>query len=340
MDGSFDSNGGSPKNFQPDVQESVALFISLACISLMSTLFGRKTAATTFASLNYARFLVIALYISSWLFTIVASMLAQTNNNNKVSCTISIFACILLYASSKVLIYLFLIERVHVVSTIGTTRWNSTMFRINIALLSPYGIVFILAVLYRSAYLESHDTDTLGQCNIGLKLEASIPFIVYDLMMSSWLTFLFLKSLTSSTSKLQGPTKSKLRNVARRTFVGSVWALLLSTANISILVYFQGNERGVLCLTGCTLDVTLNAVAIHWVTSRGSNAKPTQRLNSSEYDRHSRVTPPFVMDKQVTPLESHISVSIESYVEEYHQMHIAPKPPNGTNGPNYYNLDG
>ncbi|KAF9352048.1 hypothetical protein BGX26_010071 [Mortierella sp. AD094] len=323
----FDSSGARV-DYEPDPLETGGLFLSLACISLMSLLFGRKTSATTLSSLNFARGLVVGLYTVSWLFSLMAAMLAQTNNYNAVSCTVSNFVCIFLYAGSKVLIYLFLIERVYVVTAVGVTRWNSTMFKLNIALLSPYIAVVILAIKYRTSQIIED-----GQCRFGILSQASGPLIAYDSFLNIWLTALFLRALVSSTSQLQGPTKSKLRTVARRTFIGSILAFFFSTANIASIVFFNGGERGVICLGLCTLDVTLNAITIHWVTSRGSNPNnktARERGTSDNTRRSSRIVPQFGLmpmgpEKQVSPLESHISVSIESHVEEYHQLHIANK---------------
>lgn len=104
--------------------ESVSLFISLASISAMSVLFGRKTAGTKLSTINYARGLVVSLYIISWTFSLVAAMLVQTNNFNTISCTMSVYMCITLYALSKIIIYLFLMEKVYVVTAVGTTRAN------------------------------------------------------------------------------------------------------------------------------------------------------------------------------------------------------------------------
>ena len=102
----------------------MSLFISLASISLMSVLFGRKTAGTKLATVNYARGLVISLYLVSWAFSLIAAMLVQTNNFNEISCTMSVYSCIILYAFSKIIIYLFLMEKVYVVTAVGTTRSN------------------------------------------------------------------------------------------------------------------------------------------------------------------------------------------------------------------------
>ncbi|KAI1311922.1 hypothetical protein EDD11_003240 [Mortierella claussenii] len=319
-------------NTRSDASETGSLFISLACITVMSTLFGRKTAGTTLRSLNYARGLVVGLYLFSWLFSVIAAMLVQTNNFNMVSCELSVFICIILYTMSKVLIYLFLIERVHIVTAVGITRWNCPMFKFNMAVLAPYIGIFALAIYYRVGTVG----DDTGICLIGLEPPASIPLIVYDVLISGWLTALFLRALLSSTSLLQGPSKSKLRDVARRTLLGSLLATLLSCANIATLVYYEGYERGVICMASCTMDVTLNAITIHWVTSRGggSSANSPARGASNVDHRISRLGgQQFAMKvmnnnhKDVGPVESHISVSIESYVEEYHKLHIANKSP-------------
>ncbi|KAF9119172.1 hypothetical protein BGW39_000515 [Mortierella sp. 14UC] len=325
--------------YRPETVEILSLLVSLTCISVMSLLFGRKTAGTRIGQINYPRGLVIMLYFLSWLFSLIAAMLVQTNNNNQVSCTLSILVCIVLYASSKVVIYLFLTERVYVVTAVGVSRWNSRMYKFNLGLITPYAGIFILAVYYRVAEIQADD----GHCMIGLRSTASIPLILYDTFICSWLTALFVRALLSSTSMLQGPTKARLRDVARRTFIGSCFALLLSSANVASLVYFDGNQRGLYCLASCTLDVTLNAIVIHWVTSSAGRSKSDNKHHGgTSRDRHgggglhngghggNQQYAMQGMDKSVDPLASHISVSIESYVEDYHRMQIASKAPHQT----------
>ncbi|KAF9148224.1 hypothetical protein BG015_010060 [Linnemannia schmuckeri] len=313
--------------YKPDWEESVSLFISLSCISIMALLFGRKTAGTKWGTINYARGLVIALYMISWGFSFMATILVQTNNNNIVSCVMSIYTCIALYAGSKVVIYLFLMEKVYVVTAVGSTRRDFFLYKVNLALLIPYSVVISLMIAYQNSELR---TEEGGKCYIGLGPQAAYPLILYDIFVSCWLTFLFIRPLMSSTSLLQGPSKGKLRDVARRTLLGCVISLILSTGNISSLVIFKGYERGLICLSSCTADVTLNAITIHWVTSRGggrvvgtarsTRERPGTGYNANNNGVHSgyHLT---AAEKQVAPLESHMSITVESYVEEYHQMH-------------------
>ncbi|KAG0211822.1 hypothetical protein BGX33_004015 [Mortierella sp. NVP41] len=311
----------------------------------MALLFGRKTAGTRWGTINYARGLVIALYLVSWSFSFMATILVQTNNRNYVSCVISIFSCIGLYAGSKIIIYLFLMEKVYVVTAVGSTRRDFFLYKVNLALLLPYIAVVVLMIIFRHARIndaDSHatDPDKWGHCEIGLADPATFPLIFYDIFVSCWLTFLFIRPLMSSTSLLQGPSKGKLRDVARRTLMGCVISLMLSTTNVASLIVARGYERGLLCLSCCTADVTLNAITIHWVTSRGGRALGTGR---STWDRHGtanrcnngvnsgyRLTS---AEKQVAPVESHLSITVESYVEEYHQMHLARRNSDDNNHP-------
>ncbi|KAF9582427.1 hypothetical protein BGW38_000220 [Lunasporangiospora selenospora] len=289
----------------------------------MSVLFGRKTAGTSLANINYARGLVISLYICSWGFTTIAAVLTSTNPGNITSCTLSIFVCLSLYALSKIIIYMFLIEKVYVVSSVTTTRKDTMLYRINILLLTPYSIILVLMVLNRVAVIDSED-----QCFIGLRPTASITLILYDIFISSWLTILFIRPLMSTTSVLQGPSKGKLRQVARRTLIGSIIALILSSANVFTLVYFKGYEDSVLCLLSCTLDVTLNACTVHWVTSRARSGSPSSEkgvTGGGGSRGHSQGNlnhgPPYhysgnhtsSTEKPMVPTETHISVSIDSY---------------------------
>ncbi|KAF9357594.1 hypothetical protein BGX26_003438 [Mortierella sp. AD094] len=305
----------------------------------MSALFGRKTAGTKLGTINYARGLVIALYLVSWAFSFMATMLVQTNNFNIISCKMSIYTCIILYAISKIIIYLFLMEKVYVVTAVGSTRRDFLLYKVNMCLLSPY-----LAILGLMIKFENSDILPTGECSIGLDKPASLPLIIYDIFLSCWLTALFIRPLMSSTSLLQGPTKGKLRDVARRTLMGCVIALILSSANVFTLVYFDGHERGLICLASCTLDVTLNAITIHWVTSRGGGriagnvrqGSKDRRVSNAFHGVHSAGYNYATQEKQVAPLDSHLSITVESYVEEYHQLHCNGGGGGGSSSAHHY----
>ncbi|CEI88358.1 hypothetical protein RMCBS344292_02749 [Rhizopus microsporus] len=67
--------------------------------------------------------------------------------------------------------------------------------------------------------------------------------------------------------------KSRLYKLARRTLVASIVSLLISFFNVLVVVITKGHERGLVCLTMCTVDVTVNVVTVHWVTNNNSSSK-------------------------------------------------------------------
>lgn len=82
------------------------------------------------------------------------------------------------------------------------------------------------------------------------------------------MTVFFVRPLLrlSTGSKKINWKASRLNEVALRTLVASIVCLIASFANIFALVMFDGRERGLVCLTCCTVDVTINVTTIHWVT--------------------------------------------------------------------------
>jgi hypothetical protein len=83
------------------------------------------------------------------------------------------------------------------------------------------------------------------------------------------MTVLFIIPLMNTGKSVTLDWKaSRLHEVARRTLFASVVSLLVSFANILALIILQGRERGLLCLTCCTVDVTINVVTIHWVRKK------------------------------------------------------------------------
>ncbi|RUS26935.1 hypothetical protein BC938DRAFT_483915 [Jimgerdemannia flammicorona] len=92
-------------------EETLGQLVCIACISAMSALFGIKIAGNRLKDLNYARILVLLLYVTSWAFTNMAAVLISTNTGNFVSCNVSILACVTFYAGSNIVMYLWYVSR-------------------------------------------------------------------------------------------------------------------------------------------------------------------------------------------------------------------------------------
>ncbi|KAG1460308.1 hypothetical protein G6F46_001777 [Rhizopus delemar] len=236
----------------PDKLEIVSEFISLVCISVLATALGSKTFGEKVKALNYGRFVVILLYTLSWAFAVTSAVVVSTNNNNMISCTLGMLSCDIFYAGSKVVIYAWLIERIHLVT----------------------------ALSFRNIYLESD-----GTCTIGLQLIASIPLLVYDFFLNFYLTWLFMSPLMNVGMTTRANwRKTRLYKLARRTLVASIVSLLISFINVLVVVITKGHERGLVCLTMCTVDVTVNVVTVHWVTiNKSSNKNKDTAKNKTAY---------------------------------------------------------
>ena len=76
-------------------------------------------------------------------------------------------------------IYLFLIERVHIVRGGTKTRKQDKLYWFNTLGLIPYCVIVILAIVFRYNAL-----DDSGYCYVGLRRESSFPLLIYDLIIN------------------------------------------------------------------------------------------------------------------------------------------------------------
>ncbi|KAK7436757.1 hypothetical protein VKT23_009813 [Stygiomarasmius scandens] len=204
-------------------------------------------------------------------------------------CMTGVFLCIVFYASTKVLLYLFLIEKVHVVwsTSHNTPRLRSPIYLIGLGTILLYAAVGIVLIIGRVHYLHEGD----GYCYIGLKFYASLTLLSYDIYITFFLTALFLWPLMKS--KLTNP---RIQRVASRTLVSAAVALTMSTINVAVLTAWHGHERGWMCLTCCTTDIIFNALALFWVTKDAqSSSTPSSKPNGA----NTSDTPAVVMRKLV-----------------------------------------
>ncbi|KAG2221395.1 hypothetical protein INT45_012646 [Circinella minor] len=251
----------------PDALEIMSEVISLMCMTILGFLLGAKSKRESLVNLTYGRILVFVVYMLSWSFAVTSMVSVSTNNYNITSCTLAMLACDVFYASSKIVIYMWLIERVHVVTAKRTTRFKSWQYRFHIMVLIPYIGIFVLMLMFRNIYLLDS-----GECVIGLKWVASMPLMCYDFFLNLYLTYLFVKPLLSIGRKAgrENWRETRLYKLTKRTLIASLVCLLVSLANVMSIVISRGHLRGLVCLSCCTLDVTINVMTIHWVTTSSS----------------------------------------------------------------------
>ncbi|CCL98657.1 uncharacterized protein FIBRA_00659 [Fibroporia radiculosa] len=245
----------------------LSCLIHLLGVSILSFLFSRRFRIRDFRSIRQlaclgpSRYLVVLILLTSWTFLFAAGLLIQGAGLglNYTVCSMAVINCIVFYASSKVLIYFFLIEKIHVVWSPAhhSKRIHSPLYVVCFFIVVLYGVVGTVLIIQRISYFRDD-----GACVIGLKRPASITLLIYDLCINILFTSLFLWPLYKSTFR-----SVRIRRAAVRTVWAAGVALSTSCINILALTLMKGQQLGWVCLGCCGVDVVINSIAIFWVTS-------------------------------------------------------------------------
>jgi hypothetical protein len=224
--------------------------------------------------------------VDSWLFLFISGILifGVGLENNMASCSTAIYLCIGCYGTSKLFIYLFLIERVYVVwAPASGGRLKSPIYNFCLITVALFGVIAALLIWGQIHYFRPD-----GACKIGLRKLASRSLLCYDLFINVLLTTLFLWPLFRSKF-----LSRRIKRVATRTLLAAAAALTTSTVNITVLTILHGEQLGWVCLGSCGTDVLFNAFAIYWVTGGTAAAvRPTtvdtELTDNTDSNRKSR----------------------------------------------------
>ncbi|KAH6622851.1 hypothetical protein F5144DRAFT_632284 [Chaetomium tenue] len=252
---------------------SVALsMLSISALSAFTT--QRYLAVKTWKQLPFVQWLVFAIYTDSFMFVFATAVLqfGFGAGYSSAACETAILLCLICYVTTKVLIYLFLVEKAYIIrSSNKKPRLKSKLYIFNsFGMIGAYCLVVVPNFVLRFARVEN------GECIIGMQRPAMIPLIVFDLLVNVYLTIIFLKPLSSLYSYKnfdRAPGSRRLKTMATRTFIGCICTLASSIVNLSVLVGLNG-EPGWVCLMCCNSDILFSAAVIHWVTSRDSTTSP------------------------------------------------------------------
>ncbi|KAG8774833.1 hypothetical protein FRC16_004990, partial [Serendipita sp. 398] len=143
------------------------------------------------------------------------------------SCRAIIYICILCYGLTKVWIYLFLIERVYLVMSAGTTPPRLSTRTYQIASLGLVLYILILILLFLGHISEQSTNNGIPSqqhvrlCVIGLRLYGLIPLLVYDILVTISLTVMFVIPIAQSDGQVHSARRKPsvlklLRRKARR----------------------------------------------------------------------------------------------------------------------------
>ncbi|KAI0137309.1 hypothetical protein BJ170DRAFT_711411 [Xylariales sp. AK1849] len=291
---------------EPPAGTVVGVLVTLVAISILSSfLTQRFLAIKAWRKVPFIVWLVLSIYADSWLFVFITAVLKHGMglNTSYGLCSSAILLCLVCYVTTK-MVYLFLVERAFIVRNGTKPRLESKLYIFNsFGMLTIYLIVSIINFIFRITRVDK------GQCVIGMRREAMLPLITFDLLVNIYLTMLFifpLRRLYTFKDMPRTPANVRIRTVAVRTLVGALSTTVSSVVNLTVLMVLDG-EPGWVCLMCCNCDILFSAVILQWVTSRDNagTVDAAQQNNSPSHYRDSfRGTP--------TPLGHHDSSVHES----------------------------
>ncbi|CAE6425879.1 unnamed protein product [Rhizoctonia solani] len=206
--------------------------------------------------MTWARICFLLVLLDSWLYLITSGVLlyGAPHRHGPKRCSVGILLCLLLYNSSKGLVYLFLIERVRVVWNPSGPRWCSPVYILCVLLLLPlFGVLSGVMIPRAVHYVHN------GYCVLGINRISSVFLLTYDICVNLFLTGMFVVPLIRSTIR-----STWLKTVAIRSSVASVMALITTSTNIAVSYVLDGKEAIWVCLGGCATDLVINAIILYW----------------------------------------------------------------------------
>ncbi|KAJ4296382.1 hypothetical protein N0V90_006427 [Kalmusia sp. IMI 367209] len=129
-----------------------------------------------------------------------------------------------------------------------------------------------------------------GRCHIGIPGRASIPFMAVDIVVDVVLTGVFIyllrpvvkmhglnkvsavvgmdESHMPRTEKERNDTaiQKNIRTLLWKSLIGALLIMIPTVANMIQFYLVHGRELALVCLTICTVDVSWDAVIMHWLT--------------------------------------------------------------------------
>ncbi|PVI05975.1 hypothetical protein DM02DRAFT_583575 [Periconia macrospinosa] len=277
--------------------------------------------------------LALALVISG------AILVYGLNLTTYKQCRASITVCLFLYFSSKILLYIFYLERVHIARLPDVSKrtqdkiWIAGM----IIAVGFFGGMALWCLATPHAKISLKD----GHCLIGSDMIPSYITFSFDIIINIGLTFVFcwlimpiLKNqergvdYCGSEESQPSPRKravvrrmlgrgrtetddrlaQSIKKMLKRNIIGS--ALTFVAGSINLIIYFVDatSQIAYVCYTLCVVDVVFGVLVVHWLTF-GSNAANGPSLHSTMHSMRSTITP-FPGLSMPDPVVTHSKASI------------------------------
>ncbi|EUC44123.1 hypothetical protein COCMIDRAFT_99031 [Bipolaris oryzae ATCC 44560] len=292
--------------------DPVKLRISLVvtskiCLGLLAGLLGyriRQFNQHLLKNMTLTHVYIFIDYISAMTFITAAAIVHNGLGitTDKI-CRAAIRLCLLFYTAGKVSMYLFLVERIHVLRAPYRSRWSDYLWIFStIGICVSLGAIGVAGFAVPITSLSKAD----GRCRIGLQPYAIIPLLVCDIVINVLLTLVFIyllspvvrgnrpsgagfaSRLARVIGTLCGRAKQRtavnlhpanqllVRRVEKllfKTLVGCLLVVLPASANLTALCIYRGKMPAFMCFTICIFDVTWAAVVLHWLTMASADRR-------------------------------------------------------------------
>lgn len=202
----------------------------------------------------YSKVTILIALFASWCYIFVGGVLnlGVGLSQSLTECSRGLFLCTWFYTTTKLGLYLLLMERAFIVRG-GGVRLQSWHYRFNFFLMFCWLAVFILLETGRIYALR-----TDGVCTFGWQWWALIPLMALDVFVNFYLLAMFVVPLFKNEFK-----NRKLRGLAIRSMWTAVGSVIATISNLVMLIMIDA--PGWLCLCSCGIDIFANAALLFYV---------------------------------------------------------------------------
>jgi hypothetical protein len=217
--------------------------------------------------------LVLIIYLLVLLFIVAAATLVAGQGLTTYKlCRAGTWVCLILYTFIKAAIFLFLVERIHIVRAPFVQRKHDYIY------LTCLGIVITLfgpAIVHTYFNPVTHMGPKGRRCHFGIRGRASIPVLAVNIFVDLVLTGVFFYLLRPFMKSKSRPASSKsqgdgiiplvpintnetaqrnIRTLLWKSIVGSLLIEIPMMANMIQFVITRGEELGTICMALCVVE--------------------------------------------------------------------------------------
>ncbi|KAG7089154.1 hypothetical protein E1B28_010860 [Marasmius oreades] len=263
---------------------SVASVIRLLGLSVVTFLISRRlynfiSSKPEWRKMSWGKICMFLILITSWAFLFTCGFLLAVvdSSTDSAACSVAMFACAILHgvnrvrgqnfmqlalcdADSQLLIHAFLVEKVYIVWSNGCmiARLRTPMYKV--CLVVQLGFTILLGLLITGI---SMTVGGNGACLVEYDGYLATSIVGYDFLQCLFFTLAFVWPLKKSS--VMSPA---LKTIAKKTLVGAFSGLTIYVASALVaLISSKGHEWDSEYMSFFSVDVTLNALILYWVSS-------------------------------------------------------------------------